>query len=786
MTDADFQKRVMVLCEEVLSIAEAERTAFLDTACADEPQLRTAVEKLMRTLANTSDFLTPVSEESVLEEGDQVGDYRIRRSLGRGGMGTVYLAERVGQGYSQQVALKIMRTHLRSSDMISRFNEERRILARLHHPYIARLMDGGTTEEGLPYLVTELIEGVPIDQYCREQRLSIRQRLELLQRVALGLQSAHQNLVVHSDLKPGNILVTEDGIPKLLDFGVARLAQASDAEREAIDTDSLVALTPEYASPEQLAGEPVTTVSDVYSLGVLTHVLLVGETPYPLTSASRSTLVQQLSKLPPVLASQHVQHLREPALAGQVADARRQSIVALAKALSGDLDAIVGKALSRAPTERYPSALVFANDLKHFCRGQPVLAVADSSAYRVKKFIGRNRFSVAAASLALLALCGGLAASLWQAHIAGKRFDDLHGFAETVIFDFHDEIADLPGGTAARQLMTRESLHYLDRLAEDAGGDVELQLDIARAYKRLGDVLGNPTNANLGDVGSAIDSYTKSLNIVENLSPRALTDAGVVRQTALVHEKLGDTLAWTGDLEGAATHAARSFAIFEQLLDTHPDKNQAIMSVAISGVKRGDLLGHPSFPNLGRQQEALTAYRTALDTITPLAEQADASRRTRRYHALIQERVGTMLSHFGDYEGALAHFRTSLELRELMSREDPGNANAQRDVAIAREKLGDVRLASGDASASLPYYEEALAAYRALSQSDPQNANASRTLAIGLENLADAYIALGNRREARVLFDELLTIREALVEQNPANERFRSELEGLRTRAEAL
>ena len=710
MNDTDFQKKVLALCEDALSYEPEERHAFLNDACAGDTTLRKAVDRLIATVGKTSDFLKPAAEEPSYAPGDLIGDYRIVSSLGRGGMGSVYMAEREAAGYSQRVALKVMRTHLQSDDMMKRFDEERRILARLHHPYIAHLMDGGTTGEGLPYLVTELVEGVPIDEFCDAQRLSINDRLELVQKVALAIQSAHQNLVVHSDLKPSNILVTEDGIPKLLDFGIARLVRSSSTdEPQQEDQVNLLAMTPDYASPEQIAGDAVTTVSDVYSLGILTYTLLVGETPYVLKAAPRAEMMQQMQQATIQKPSVHILSLRKNTAADRVASNRRSSLARLSRQLTGDLDAVLAKALNRNPQQRYPSALIYAHELKHYCQGMPVSALGDSSSYRLRKFVGRNRFSVAAGCAGLIALLGGLVVSVWQAHIAEQRFNDLRGFAETVMFELHDEIADLPGGTSARQLMTRESLHYLDRLAKDAGRDLKLQLDLSKAYKRLGDVLGNPNNANLGDVGSALESYTKALAIAERLSDGVRDDVEVERHKAIVHEKMADVLAWKGDIDQALVHSLSSQKIFESLVGPYPDPVVAVMSVAISRVKRGDLLGHPSFPNAGRAEDALKSYQEALATITPLAERSEDSEGARRYLALIHERIGTMLSEGGSFDQALVHFETSLKVREQRAAAQPGNANSRRDVGIAYEKIGDIRLAHDNAEAALPFYQQALA-----------------------------------------------------------------------------
>lgn len=783
MNDPTRQRRVLDLCDATLEQPAADRDAFLAAQCGEDEALRSSVEALMAAVEASGRFLARPSLPPALTPGTRIGAYRIERRMERGGMGEVWLAQRDTEGFTQQVALKVLRTHLRSADMIARFDEERRILAGLNHPYIARLIDGGTTGDGLPFLVMELVEGQPIDEYCDARKLGINDRLKLVEKVALAIQSAHQNLVVHRDLKPSNILITHDGIPKLLDFGIAYLVGPRARRTHSGETR---AFTPEFASPEQIAGDDVTTASDVYSLGVLTYLLLVGKTPFDLDGVPHEELPGAFETLTVPPPSTRVASLRDTREMREVAARRGTRPARLARHLAGDLDAILTKALRRDPAKRYVSAYAFANDLERCGKRLPVAARGDALSYRLGRFVSRYRLSVAAGTAAVVALAAGLAASLWQAHLAERRFEDLRGFAETVIYDVHDEIAELPGATVARQLITREALHYLDRLARDAGRDRELWRDLSMAYKRLGDVLGNPTNANLGDVGGALDSYRKALTIAERLSDGVADDPSIERHKAIVHEKMADVYAWQGDMDSALAHSRQSLTRFQAILQQDPEAPKAGMSVAISHVKRGDLLGHPSFPNAGRPVEALANYNEALTRMAALAGAPDSDYGSRRYLALIHERIGTMQSDAGHYDVARAHFETSLTLREALVAERADQADSRRDVAVAYEKLGDVRLASGEAAAALPFYAKALTIYRELDKADPDNAHAARTLAIGLENLGEAQLAAGDAGAARASFAEALDIRRALVERNPDNERLGRELARVETRVAEL
>lgn len=781
------EKKIIELCETALTLEADERDAFIESACAGNVEQIAAVQSLLNAVDESADFMKISDGQREYKPNDRIGEYRIVRKLGAGGMGHVYLAERDMAGYAQSVALKILRTHLLSTDMIALFNEERRILARLNHPYIAHLMDGGTTEDGLPYLVMELVQGVPIDTYCDEQRLSIKERLQLLQKVALAIQSAHQNLVVHSDLKPGNILITEDGIPKLLDFGIARLIrrETRTAEVEKSKSETVV-LTPDYASPEQISSNTVTTASDIYSLGVLTYELLVGQTPYHVDATSREVIATQVATGSIEPPSTRVRTMTKSQEMSELADRRKTSPPKLARRLAGDLDAVLTKALAKDPTDRYVSASAFADDLMRSSLGLTVAARGDSLSYRAGKFVSRYRISVAAASLALLAVFAGLGVSLWQARIAKLRFDDLYGFTEAMIFDLHDEILEVPGATKARQKLTQESIHYLDRLSKDAAGDKELQLNLSKAYKRLGDVLGNPNEANLGDVAKAIESYQKALAIADQLSRGGNDTYAVVRQKALVHEKLADVLAWQGDMDKAIAHSELSLSVFKSLAIKAPYNDKDVESAAISYIKYGDLLGHPSFSNAGQPIKSLAQYNRALETIRPLAERDAAPANAVRYFALIHERIGTIRSLQREFVLALESFETSKKLREQLAAKNSGNGTARRDVAIAYEKIADVSLASGDAQGSLPHYNKALSIYRELANSDREDTHALRTLAIGLENMAEGLLAAEDRASALTSFDEALMIRRKLALGNPDNVGFANELSALTERISQL
>ena len=432
---------------EALDLPPEKRAAFLDEACAGDADLRREVERLFEADAQAGLFLETPSDwfdaprlpgPGVAAEGDrarravlgqQVGPYRLLDEIGHGGMGTVYLAERADGQFEQQVALKLVRSGVATDEALRRFRLERQILAGLHHPHVARLLDGGVTEDGTPYFVMEYVAGIPIDRYCDEHRLSIAERLRLFCTVCAAVQYAHQNLVVHRDLKPSNILVTDDGQVKLLDFGIARLLDPEARTLSpALTQTGLRLMTPEYASPEQVRGEPVGTASDGYQLGVLLYELLTGHRPYRLPGRLLHHIERIVCEEMPTRPSTAVVQIEEVEVSGdggtqsitpeQVSRARSTSIERLRRRLAGDLDNIVLMALRKEPARRYASVGNLEADIQRHLTGLPVRARPDTLVYRATKFVRRNWIGVAATLLVMLSLVAGLTVALWQARIA--------------------------------------------------------------------------------------------------------------------------------------------------------------------------------------------------------------------------------------------------------------------------------------------------------------------------------------------------------------------------------
>ncbi|HEY3883948.1 MAG TPA: serine/threonine-protein kinase, partial [Vicinamibacterales bacterium] len=523
---ADRWKRIKTLVNAVTRVSLEARETWLLDACAGDPDLKADVESLLAASESADGFLetpalhAPGVARAVLDvvdrerlRGRRIGPYGIVRMLGRGGMGVVYLANRADGAFDKTVAIKLVTGGGLDSQLLVRFADERRILAGLDHPNIARLLDGGATDDGTPYVVMEYVEGQPIDVYCRSHRLSVRDRLELFRQVCSAVEYSHRRLVVHRDIKVGNILVTIDGTPKLLDFGIAKLIEpATDPPQR---TATLFrALTPEGASPEQLRGEPVTVATDVYSLGALLYRLLTGEGPYRTLLDTETNIAHAICREQPLAPSARF-------AAGVHADADR------VRAVHGDLDLIVLKALRKEPERRYGSVQLLADDVQNHLLGRPVAAAPDSWRYRAGKFVRRHRLGLAAVAATLTAIVSGTTIAVYQARVARqeaeiaeaqhlraeRRFNDVRKLANSLIFDIHDSIRDLPGATPAKKLLIDRALEYLNSLSNEASGDVSLQRDLAAAYERVGTVQGDYLENNLGDAEGTLASYKKVLEI---------------------------------------------------------------------------------------------------------------------------------------------------------------------------------------------------------------------------------------------------------------------------------
>src|SRR5262245_6294787 len=496
----------------------------------------------------------PIPQPEILPEppslaGTQVGGWRVIKEIGRGGMGVVWLVEREAEGFRQRAALKLLRHGLMTEEMIRRFRRERRILASLSHPGIARLLDGGTTPDGVPYLVMEYVEGQTLYEYCAEHTLVLSRRLRLMIEVCSAVESAHGRLVLHRDLKPSNVLVTPEGQIKLLDFGVAKMFEDEEPESQALRTLGLPA-TPGYASPEQLHGVACTIASDVYSLGVMLFELVTGRSPF----ASR--LARAHGRHTVLRASAASQRPIDPeAIRGctlpppPIFDPR-----ALARAVSGDLETMIAKAIEPEPSRRYESVAALATDLVNYLEGRPLRARPASWRYRAAKFLSRNRFGALAGGIGLAALLAGLGVATWQAsvarreaHVAEQRLREVRSMTRTLIFDVYDAAAWLPGSAHVRELVVSRALEYLDQLAPEAGRDTVLLRELGDAYERL--ALAQRDLILPGSPRAARASERKVLRLREALLAQRPGDTALAQAVVATRARLGTLRVFATDFE---------------------------------------------------------------------------------------------------------------------------------------------------------------------------------------------------------------------------------------------
>ncbi|NBC18727.1 MAG: protein kinase, partial [Bacteroidetes bacterium] len=515
--DSTRWRHLKALFEAALDRPPEERTSFLDEACAGDEELRQELESLLMAAAGSGPFdaladefvsplLADLEDDADLLmptlEGRRVGPYEIARRIGQGGMGAVYLAERADGQFEQQVALKLVRHGLHGTEGARRFLAERQILARLQHPHIARLLDGGITEDGQPYFAMEYVDGLPLDAYCDEHELGIETRLRLFQTVCDAVHYAHQNLIVHRDLKPSNILVTEDPgsgpgqAPqvKLLDFGIAKLIDVED-EGDLLTRTGMPVLTPAYASPEQVRCQPITTASDVYTLGVVLFELLTGQRPYDVQGRSPSEVEEMVCETEPPAPSAIVTR-PAPGSASDAPPTRTSgSPEVLRRRLAGDLDTIILKAMQKEPGRRYASAEALRDDLQRHLDGLPVTARPSTLGYRARTFVRRHRTGVTAAALVALAVLAGIVGTVWQARVAAQERDAARQEAAKAerVASFLIDVFETPdpsearGDTiTAREILDRGARRVRTELAAEPAVQAQMMDVIGRVYQNLG------------------------------------------------------------------------------------------------------------------------------------------------------------------------------------------------------------------------------------------------------------------------------------------------------------
>ncbi|MBI3478011.1 MAG: serine/threonine protein kinase [Acidobacteria bacterium] len=769
-------ERVKQLAGEAMTLEVRERESFVDRLCQGDSELQREVRSLLsfHDQAGT-DFLNGPAVE--LEQGtsatparghpQRIGPYEITEEIGRGGMGEVYRAVRADGQYTKDVAIKLVQGG--SSVLLERFRNERQILASLEHSNIARLLDGGTTETGVPYLVMELVEGTRIDEYCEQHSLSVNERLQLFLQVCDAVQFAHQRLIIHRDLKPGNILVTADGVPKLLDFGIAKILEVEPDGSLGDSTLTLFRLlTPQYASPEQVRGESITTASDVYSLGVVLYELLTGQSPYPKTSGAPHDAARAACEYEPLKLSTVVRSGKN--LTRTSHDASVKDAVApdrLGKLLRGDLDNIVLKALRKEPQRRYASVEQFAADIRRNLAHLPITARKDTAGYRASKFVARHKAGVAAAAVVALILVIGLVITIREARIAERRFNDVRSLANSLIFDVHDSIKDLPGSTPARKIIIDRALQYLNVLAQESAGDLGLQRELAAAFERVGSVQGDYLENNLGDSKGTLASYDKALEIRKQID--AKSDDWQDRLALATGYRLVAHQQWaTGNRSGSRENIDRAIAISEVLGTAQPNNSKVLYELSFDHEVSGTIA------HLGERedQKAIEDYRRALAVEEMVLTIQPDDVQTLHGYAVDSRYIGDFLEPT-DPQAALPYYEKALEINRKLTQRSTEIQYA-RSVAVSYSNIADVYADLGDFAREVENNRKSLEMYQDLNRTDPKNALLRQGLAIAYVNTATALAGTGNIAESLDDSSKGLEIMRSLVAASPQNSAQRS------------
>ncbi|MDX2149824.1 MAG: protein kinase [Bryobacteraceae bacterium] len=719
-------QRVKELVDRAVDLPPGERSAFLDHECPDTA-MREEVESLIASYQDAStimekpavpNLLQAVSEDSL--EGRRIGPYLVLFEVGRGGMGTVYRAIRADDEFQKQVAIKLVKRGLDSEAIQRRFRNERQILASLDHPFIARMLDGGTTENGSPYFVMEFIEGQNILDFAESQKLTREDRIRLFRKVCSAVAYAHRNLVVHRDLKPGNIMMTSDGEPKLLDFGIAKLlvAEMLNPADDLSATHKFRALTPDYASPEQLRGGRITTASDIYSLGVILHELITGTRP-PRSAESHKLL----TKLP------------------------------------GDLDAVVSMALREEPERRYSSVEQFSDDLLRYLGGRPVIARKDTVTYRLRRFVQRNRFSVAAGALVVLSLVAGIVATRWQAERARRRFVELRQIANAFLFEIDGSISRLPGATPARERIVQLGLTYLDGLADESTGDPALQRELAAAYQKVGDILGGSFNANLGRSADALASYRKALRIRQGLYERDRKSVEARRELAQSLSSVGDMLLAVGEVDQSILQMQESIRLREQVAAEQPDDATALKEQAAgyAAIVR-PLVGKDDWAKIAdyRRREA-AIWKKLADRGEPLALMNWAS---------AHSRLGWALSHLPMRDGR-KEYEESIAVQEEYLKKNPNDAQVRFEMARSYAQIGILHEQRNELAQALRQARRALEERKKMHEADPQDIRVKNFLADSYRTMARLHVAQGKPSEGLPYAHEAIALNTAVAAIDP-------------------
>lgn len=714
--DADHWALVRELFDLALAQPEPERAALLHSSAAP-PEVRREVESLLAHAAQATaaagdpgGFLArPADAPASAQAGQRLGPWRLVEPLGSGGMGEVWLAQRCDGAYDGEAAIKLLRPGMDSAAVLQRFAQERQALARLTHPHIARLYDAGLSPDGRPYVVMERVPGLPLDVACAA--LPLTQRLALFLQLCDAVAHAHRQLLVHRDLKPGNVMVTAQQQVKLLDFGIA---QALDLPADGGEPTLQRPFTPSHASPEQVRGEPVGTATDVYSLGVLLYQLLTGQRPYGREARTPVELAQAVLDEAPTTPA----------------------------GLPGDLAPILLKALEKDPARRYASVDALAADLRAHLAGYPVSARAPTPGYRLARFVGRNRLAVGLAGLALLALTGGLVGTLTQMRTAQAaqaraeaRFAQLRELSRQLVFRYHDEIATLPGSLATREALLQDALRYLDGLAAELGPELHRQPQLARelaeSYSRIATLQGDGFSPSEEQLDAARRNIDKAIALQPHYVDALAGDAAVLREAGDMFQGRALLASRAGRLTDSVQALQQARALVERAHRLQPDdtQNLALLATLIgrTGLLQG---GNPLQPQLGDLPAAGQSLQQASALFTQLRERQPEHAEWAHQAAWARQLLASWALLSGDLALAQQAADDMLALRDAALRAAPDNIHYRYQHALARSPAARIFSEAGEHERALRLLDEGIATLQQALASDPRNQAARRDLVL--------------------------------------------------------
>lgn len=759
MTPARWEQVKSTLAAALEIPSEQERIAFVASACTDDTALLREVQSLLDQpedeFESAAQILGVANPGPIRSQNAhrKLGSYELLSELGHGGMGTVWLAKRADQQFDKLVAIKLLKRGTDTDEVLRRFRAERQILARLDHPNIARLLDAGLADDGLPFFVMEYVDGMRVTDFVQERKLPLVDRIALFRKICAAVQFAHQNLVVHRDLKPGNILVTSDGEPKLLDFGIAKLLSPGDASWE-MTIVGRERLTPGYASPEQVRGEPVTTVSDVYSLGALLYEVLA-EQPAHRFGNSQPTQTEILRVI-----------CNEEPLRPSNAAIRSE----LGRELRGDLDTIVLRAMAKLPERRYRGAGNLADDLHRYLEGRPVRARPDKLGYRTRKFLGRNKAGVAAAALVLIALLVGMGTTIHQARVARRerrkaerRFSEVHNLANSLMLELPALIQRVPGALSAGQVLMQRALEYLDGLSREAGTDLSLKSELASAYGKIGLVTF--------DVQQAINSHHKAAALNEQLVEAQPKNTAYRRQLCESYRQLSDVTKIAGHSAGAINFANKSVTMMEAVATTNPADHEAQTHLADCYLSLGSAL-----LDAGEFKQALQSDLKAMEIQQTILDRDPADRQAAYNVAGTYVTISHAYEEIGDYSAAVGFARKVTEMRNDLLRADPSNVLSRRDMWSLFFRTARQLARSGDTAGALDNYAKAVELIESLASADPADKGHHRWLAVTHLSFGEYLSRLGQYARAQEEYRKAITISAQLWAADPQRVETRRDL----------